>query len=283
MTRGMTEVERKPLTVRIARWSAEHPWRAMALWVVFVVASITVGNIAGTHKAKDSGNVGETARAQQLMDDGNFPKDPSVERIIITSRSGALDATAAKAAATDAAARLRAVPEVSKVDDPVRSPDGTTLMVPVKMAGDPDQAEDHVQPLLDATAAVQKDHAGLRVEEVGRASISKALDATIGKDFQRAEMFSLPVTLAILLVAFGALIAAGVPLLLALSAVGSAIGLSSLASYLVPAQEAVSSVILLIGMAVRGDHSPFYPPGGSPERAQGAQHPGAVAITPPPP
>ncbi|OLE25696.1 MAG: RND transporter [Actinobacteria bacterium 13_1_20CM_3_71_11] len=271
-------MERKPLTVRIARWSAEHPWRAMALWVVFVVASITVGNIAGTHKAKDSGNVGETARAQQLMDDGNFPKDPSVERIIITSRSGALDATAAKAAATDAAARLRALPEVSKVDDPVRSPDGTTLMVPVKMAGDPDQAGDHVQPLLDATAAVQKDHAGLRVEEVGRASISKALDATIGKDFQRAEMFSLPVTLAILLVAFGALIAAGVPLLLALSAVGSAIGLSSLASYLVPAQDSVSSVILLIGMAVGVDYSLFYLRREREERAKGAKHLDAVEI-----
>src|SRR5690242_8166814 len=103
----MTEVERKPLTVRIARWSAEHPWRAMALWVVFVVASITVGNIAGTHEAKNSGNVGETARAQQMIDDGHFPKDPSVERIIITSRSGPLDETAARAAAADAATRFR--------------------------------------------------------------------------------------------------------------------------------------------------------------------------------
>src|SRR5262249_41225886 len=101
----------------------------------------------------------------------------------------------------------------------------------------------------DTTAAGQKDHANLRVEEGGRASIGKALDATIGKDFQRAEMFSLPVTLLILLVAFGALIAAGVPVLLALSAVASAIGLSALASHLVPSIDAIGSVILLIGMA----------------------------------
>src|SRR2546421_1529038 len=278
MTRGMTEVERKPLTVRIARWSAEHPWRAMALWVVFVVASITVGNVAGTHKADSAGNVGEPARAEQIIKDGNFPKDPSVERILITSRSGSLDEAAAKSAAADAAARLRALPEVSKVDDPVKSRDGTMLMVPVKMSGDPEKATDHVQPLLDATAAVQRDHGALRVEEVGRASISKALDATIGKDFQRAEMFSLPVTLVILLVAFGALIAAGVPLLLALSAVGSAIGLSSLASYLVPAQDSVSSVILLIGMAVGVDYSLFYLRREREERAKGAKHLDAVEI-----
>ena len=179
----MTEVERKPLTVRIARWSAEHPWRAMALWVVFVVASIVVGNVAGTNKADHAGNVGETARADQIIKDGNFPKEPATERILITSRSGALDEAAAKAAATDAATRFRALPDVAKVEDPIKSPDGTLLMVPVKIAGDPDKAGDHVQALLDTTAAVQKDHANLRVEEVGNESISKALDATIGKDF----------------------------------------------------------------------------------------------------
>jgi RND superfamily putative drug exporter len=125
---------------------------------------------------------------------------------------------------------------------------------------------------------VQRDHPELRVEEVGDASMNKALDATIGKDFQRAEMFSLPVTLAILLVAFGALIAAGVPLLLAMSAVGSAIGLSSLASYLVPAQDSVSSVILLIGMAVGVDYSLFYLRREREERSKGAKHLDAVEI-----
>src|SRR5206468_4224364 len=61
------DVERKGFTVRIARWSAEHPWRAIGFWVVFVAASIFVGNVIGTHKAENSGNVGETARAQQMI------------------------------------------------------------------------------------------------------------------------------------------------------------------------------------------------------------------------
>ncbi len=271
-------MERRPLTVRIARWSATHPWRAMALWVVFVAACIAMGNIAGTNQAQDSGDVGETARAEQMIKDGHFPTDPTVERVLVTSRSGGLDRATARAAMDETARRMRALPGVTKVEGPIPSPDGGTMMLSVSMAGDPDTAADRVQPLLDATAAVQRDYPTLRVEEVGRASIDKGLSATIGKDFQRAELFSLPVTLAILLVAFGALIAAGVPVLLAMSAVGSAIGLSAVASHLIPAQDAVSSVILLIGMAVGVDYSLFYLRREREERARGAGHLDAVEI-----
>src|SRR5256885_16883545 len=115
----MTQVERKPLTVRIARWSATHPWRAMALWVVFVVASIAVGNLAGTREAHDAGNVGETSRAEQIIKDGNFPKEPSVERILVSAPSGKLDQAAARAAVGDAAARLKALPQVASVHEAV--------------------------------------------------------------------------------------------------------------------------------------------------------------------
>jgi putative drug exporter of the RND superfamily len=271
-------VRPRAVTVRIARWSATHPWRAMALWVVFVAACITIGNVAGTKQATNNGNVGETARAEQLIKDGKFPTDPATERVLISARSGPLDRAAAQAVATDAAARMRTTAGVTRVAGPIPSPDGTTLMLSVSMSGDPKTATDRVQPLLDTTSAVQRDHPGLRVEEVGMASVDKSLDDTIGKDFQRAELFSLPLTLAILLVAFGALIAAGVPLLLALSAVASAIGLSALASHLVPANGSISSVILLIGMAVGVDYSLFYLRREREERAKGAGHLDAVGI-----
>ncbi|GAA1775069.1 MMPL family transporter [Luedemannella helvata] len=271
-------MERKPFTVRVARWSAEHPWRAMALWVVFVIAAIAVGSAVGTKEATNGGNVAETARAQQMIEAGDFPDDPATERVLVTSKAGALDTAKATAALTDAATRMRALPEVAGVGDPVTSPDGTTMFLPVTVAGDPDTAEDRVQPLLDTTAALQAAHADVRVEQVGNASINKALSDTIGEDFKRAELFSVPVTLIILLVAFGALIAAGVPVLLAMSAVGAAIGLSALASHLVPAQEATNSVVLLIGMAVGVDYSLFYLKREREERAKGAGHLDAVEI-----
>jgi RND superfamily putative drug exporter len=269
-------MNRRPLTVRVARWSAEHPWRAIALWVVFVAVCFVGGNSAGLSEAKDH-DPGEAGRSEAIVDSGHFD-DPAKENVLITARSGALEQSAARAAADDAAKRLRALPGVASVDDAVSARDGSALLVPFTLAGDPDTADARVQPLLDTTAAVQRDHPALRVEEVGSASIDKALNDTLGKDFKRAELLSLPVTLAILIVAFGALIAAGVPVLLALSSVMAAMGLSTLASHLVPGTDTTSSVVLLIGMAVGVDYSLFYIRREREERAKGKSHLDAVEI-----
>jgi RND superfamily putative drug exporter len=269
---------RRPMTVRVARWSAEHPWRAMALWLVFVAVCFVGGNMAGLNEATDADQrIGEAGRADAIASAGNFDR-AAVDNVLITARGGALDPTAARAAAADATTRLRALPDVAAVAEPVPSRDGTALLVPVTMAGDAETASDRVQPLLDTTAAVQAAHPDLRVEEVGAPSIQKALNDTLGKDFQRAEFLSLPVTLAILVVAFGALIAAGVPVLLAISSVAAAMGLSTLASHLVPATDVTASVILLIGMAVGVDYSLFYVRREREERAKGRSGLDAVEI-----
>ncbi|MEU4716092.1 MMPL family transporter [Micromonospora purpureochromogenes] len=269
---------RRPVTVRVARWSAEHPWRAIALWVVFVAVCFVGGNAAGMKEATSADQaVGESGRAEAIVTEGNFA-DPAVENILITSRAGALDQAAAKRAAADAADRLRQVTGVASVGTPVPSHDGDALLLPITMSGEREDASDRVQPLRDATAEVQAAHPQLRVEEVGGPSISQALDETLGKDFKRAELLSLPVTLAILIVAFGALIAAGVPVLLALSSVAAAMGLSTLASHLVPATDTTASVILLIGMAVGVDYSLFYVRREREERAKGRSGLDAVEI-----
>ncbi|MEH0981130.1 MMPL family transporter [Micromonospora sp. CPCC 205556] len=270
---------RRPVTVRVARWSAEHPWRAIALWVVFVAVCFVGGNAAGLKEATDADMaIGESGRADVIVTAGDFD-DPAVENVLITPRSGVLlDRTAAQAAATDAAERLRQVTGVASVGAPVPSRDGGALLLPITMSGDPQNASERVQPLRDATAQVQQAHPGLRVEQVGGPSINKALDDTLGKDFKRAELLSLPVTLAILIIAFGALIAAGVPVLLALSSVAAAMGLSTLASHLVPATDTTSSVILLIGMAVGVDYSLFYVRREREERAKGRSGLDAVEI-----
>ncbi|MDM4722945.1 MMPL family transporter [Micromonospora sp. WMMA1363] len=266
------------MTVRLARWSAEHPWRAIALWVVFVVVCFVAGNAAGLKEATSSDlAVGESGRAEVIVAAGDFT-DPAVENVLITPRDGTLDMTAARAAADDAADRLRTVSGVASIGEPVPARDGSALLLPIVMSGDPETAPDRVQPLRDATAGVQDVHPRLRVEQVGSPSINKALDDTLGADFKRAELLSLPVTLAILVVAFGALIAAGVPVLLALSSVAAALGLSTLASHLVPATDATASVILLIGMAVGVDYSLFYVRREREERAKGRTGLDAVEI-----
>jgi RND superfamily putative drug exporter len=268
----------RPVTVRLARWSAEHPWRAIALWVVFVAVCFFGGSAAGLKEATGADQaVGESGRAGLIVDAGDFA-DPAVENVLITARGGTLDPGAAKAAAADAAAELRSVTGVASVGEPVAARDGSALLVPITMSGDAETASDRVQPLRDATARVQEGHPQLRVEQVGSPSIGKALDDTLGEDFKRAELLSLPVTLAILIIAFGALIAAGVPVLLALSSVAAAMGLSTLASHLVPATDTTASVILLIGMAVGVDYSLFYVRREREERAKGRSGLDAVEI-----
>lgn len=271
-------MRRQPATVRVARWSATHPWRAIGMWVVFVAVCFAAGGWAGTNKATGADMaIGESGRATTIIDGGDFDEHAK-ENVLITARSGELDRAEAQAAATDAARRLSGLAEVEKVGDPVPSRDGTALLVPVTMAGDPDGASDRVGVLIDETAAVQRDHPAVRVEQVGGPSINKGINQQVADDLSKAELISLPVTLVIMLIAFGAIIAAGVPVLLAMSAVGAAFGLAGLASHVVPAVDSVSSVILLMGMAVGVDYSLFYLKREREERQNGASHTRAVEI-----
>ncbi|GLY42912.1 membrane protein [Amycolatopsis sp. NBRC 101858] len=245
-------------TVRIARWSATHPWWAIGLWILFVVLCFVVGGAVGTNQAKESDTqVGESGRAVAMVQAGKFDR-PAKENVLITARSGKLDTSAARAAAQDVRNRLGTRPEAVQVGDPVTAHDGSALLIPLAVSGNPDTAADRIQPLLDQVEAAQRDHPQLRIEEVGGVSLNRGINAAVGQDLGTAELLSLPVTLLIMLIAFGAVIAAGVPVLLAISAVGSATGLSALSSHVIPSVGSVDSVILLMGMAVGVDYSLFY-------------------------
>ncbi|TDP97448.1 MMPL family transporter [Labedaea rhizosphaerae] len=268
----------KQPAVRIARWSATHPWRAVVLWLVFVAVCVGVGSVVTTVKATDVDlSVGESSTAAAIREAGKFDDHPQ-ENVLITAKAGQLDQRHAMAVAGEASARMHALPEVLSVGDPAPAPDGKAVTLPLTMRGPPEDGDAHVQPLLDATAAVQAAHPDLRVEQVGDASLDKGIGDQLGNDFEHAEILSLPVTLIILLVAFGAITAAGVPVLLALSAVGSSIGLAALASHVFPDSGSTSQVILLMGMAVGVDYSLFYLKREREERAKGASHVRAVEI-----
>ncbi len=248
------------------------------MWIVFVAVCFAAGGWVGTNEATDDDlAIGESGRATTIVNSGDFA-DPAVENVLITARDGELDVAAANAAAADATRRLEGLDEVAGVGQPMPSQDGQALLVPITVAGDSDDADDRVGALIDTTAAVQSDHPDVRVEEVGGPSINKGINDQVANDLKKAEFISLPVTLIIMLVAFGAIIAAGVPVLLALSAVGSAFGLSALASHVIPAVDSASSVLLLMGMAVGVDYSLFYLKREREERAGGSTHVRAVEI-----
>jgi RND superfamily putative drug exporter len=274
-----TRAGRRPATVRVARWSAEHPWRAISLWIVLVVVCLAAGQAAGLRSLSDvDQGVGDSGHAARTLHDAGL-EDPRTEDVLVTAQDGAtLPVDQAQAAARDVSTRLAGLPQVASVGAPVVAADGSAVLVQAKLTGDPATADERVQPLLDATAATQDAFPQLRVEQVGGASLDRAIDERVGSDLSAAATISLPVTLAILLVAFGALLAAGVPVLLALSSVAAATGLSQLVSHLIPDSGTTSSMILLVGMAVGVDYSLFYVRRAREERAAGRDTLSAVEI-----
>lgn len=257
---------RENLAARAGRWSAAHRKTAIFGWLAFVALSLVIGSAIGTKTLDDvDAGTGSSGRAERVLD-RQFPQ-PASEQVLVQSRDGSLraDDPRFKAAVHDVVARTKALPEVGKVRSPlVRgagdqiSQDGRSALVKVDLRGDADDADDHVQPVIDAVAAAQREHPELRIEQFGDASSSQAISNRISSDFKRAETLSIPITLIILVVTFGALVAAGLPVLLGLTSVAAAIGLVAIPSQLIHLDEAASSVILLIGMAVGVDYSLFY-------------------------
>jgi RND superfamily putative drug exporter len=113
-------------------------------------------------------------------------------------------------------------------------------------------------PPLAQVAAVQSAHPELLVQEHGDASQQHALGSNERANEAKSTNFSMAGTLIILLVAFGAAVAAGVPLLLGVSSFVATTGLLGPVSQLVPLHPAVAQVTMLIGLAVGVDYAMFY-------------------------
>ena len=180
-------------------------------------------------------------------------------------------------------ARLRATPHVRDLVAPggagTVSRDGRSALVTFRVDGDEQQSRENVKAAIAATAAAQRAHPSVRIEQFGEASANNAIWEAMTSDFHRAEFTSLPITLAILLVAFGAVVAAGIPLLLGMTAVLAALGLLSPLSHLIPVSEGnIGPVVLLIGLAVGVDYSMFYLRRNLEERTAGRDNRSALAV-----
>ena len=256
----------KHLAARAGRWSARHRKTAIFGWLAFVVIAFAIGGAVGqqTIPEEDYGN-GSSKVADQAIANANFA-DASEEQVLVQGKGSVkIGDPAFNAAVEDVVQRLEATPHVDKIESPLAkgnegqlSDDGRSGLVTFEVAGDEDQVGDRVDPTLAATEAAQEANPDVFIGQFGDASADEAISKAFEEDFQRAEVLSLPITLIILIVAFGALVAAGVPLLLGLTAVLATLGLIAPISQLVPMDESASSVILLVGLAVGVDYSMFY-------------------------
>ena len=266
---------------RAGAWSARHRAKAIIGWLVFVVLAVMVGGAIGTQNIADEDQgVGESREADQAAADA-FPQNADETVLIQSEEAGVTaDQSEFRAVVDDVVTKLEATENVVDVESPyfagsdgAISRDGRSALVTFEIP-DPGEdsdvtPEDLVEAPLDTVAALNQAHPGFRVEEFGDASADKALTESFEDDFRQAEVTSLPITLIILLIAFGALVAALVPLLLAATAVAAAIGLLGPVSQVWPIEESVTSVVLLVGLAVGVDYSMFYLRREREERARG--------------
>jgi len=268
------------LAARAGAWSAHHWKTALFGWLVFAAAAVVVGNMAGHRQMKDSEFAsGETRTAVQMLEEAGMVQ-PATEAVLVQSRTQTYRDPVFRAAIARVVATLGAHNDAVNVQDPLVehggggqiSADGHSVLVQFDVRGDPNKATDKIKPILEAIAGVQAANRSVSVREVGDASANYEINKTFTKDFANAERLTVPLTLVILLAAFGSLVAAGLPVLLAFSAVLASLGLFELVTQVYTADwQSVSAVILLIGMAVGIDYSLFYLRREREERAEGRE------------
>jgi RND superfamily putative drug exporter len=254
----------------VGRWSLRHPWSAIAGWLAFVAASVVLGGVVGTGTLQN-GAIGESARGYALMD-AHQAYTPAREYGYLHSDTLLAAAPAFRSATTDVSERMRSL--LGGRVDTRTSADRHSMLVTAIVAD-----FSRVDAARRAVLELARAHPQVTIEETGDISAGVARDHAVHADLHRAELLSVPVTLVVLLFAFGSVVAALVPVVLALTAVAATFGLLGPVSQVFPLDDSVKTVVLLIGMAVGVDYALFYVVRSREERHRGASPYDAVELT----
>ncbi len=278
----MTSVNpQRNVAARMARWSAQHRKKAIFGWLAFVIVLFAI-NMTSPMKTIvfDTSGPGESGRADTILYE-DF-KQPAGEEVLIQSRALTTSDAAFRATVDAVIVGVSKLGAVAKVKSPYApgnggfvSADRHSALVRMEIGGRVEDAADKIDPVVARVAEVQKAHPAFYVGSFGE-STNKALNASFADDLKRAGLLSVPLTLIILLIAFGSLVAAGIPLLLGLTAVLATLGLVAAISQVLPMSDSVSSIILLVGLAVGVDYTIFYLKREREERAAGRSEQAAL-------
>jgi uncharacterized membrane protein YdfJ with MMPL/SSD domain len=270
---------------RMGGWSARHWKTAVFGWLACVIAFFAFGNIVLGFVQIDinDAGVGQSHKADQILAKAFPERRPQTEYVLIQSTSRTADDPAFRSTVDDVIASVESSPAIKNLDSPydprnasLISDDRRAAMVQWEMKGDADQAQAKIDALSAATTTVGKQHPEFFVGHAGVSS-DKGLDKMFNDQLKLAGERSIPITIAVLLLVLGTLVAVGIPMLLALTGVIGTIGLVAVTSHLVPADQNVNAVILLIGLAVGVDYSLFYIKRWREERAAGREPSAALA------
>jgi uncharacterized membrane protein YdfJ with MMPL/SSD domain len=271
---------------RMGHWSATHWKTAVFGWLGLVILLFAFGNIALGLKQIDinDAGVGQSHRADEILKKAFPERAPQTEFVLVQSAGRTVDDPAFRSTVNDVIGSVQSSPAIKNLDSPYAarnaaliSDDRHAAMVKWEMKGDADRAQDNIDALSAATDKVGTHHPGFFVGHAGVSS-DKGLDKMFGDQLKLAGERSIPITIGVLLIVLGSLVAVGIPILLALSGVLATIGLVAVTSHVVPADGNVNAVILLIGLAVGVDYSLFYIKRWREERAAGKDPDAALAV-----
>jgi putative drug exporter of the RND superfamily len=234
--------------VRVAGWSRRHHWRALVLWLLVAAAVTIVSQVVGSEYRDDHSLPGtESARVAEALAEQAPQRSGDTVQVVL---EGDLRDAEAERRVAGLAADLAALPHVDAAQDRATlAEDGRIGLLTVTLdgrAGDVPVAD--VRRIIDMAKAAEGD--GLRVE-LGGDAVRGAEEGEGGA----AEGAGMLAALVILVFMFGSLLAAALPLVTALFAVGSTLGVIMLASHLVDLPSYAPPLMMLVGLGVGIDYA----------------------------
>ncbi|MPZ50516.1 MAG: MMPL family transporter [Dehalococcoidia bacterium] len=277
-------------TQSIATASARHPWRVIALWIVGLVASfMLIGNLLSTAVTNEADITSdpESERGTRLLEERLRGPTRLNEAVIIQSSTLTVDSPGFQsyvegiqgeidALGTDvveSSASFYSSGAASLVSD-----DRRTTLLPLVMAGDVDEAAENVREVL-AIVERANGEGEFQVYVSGFASVGEDFNKALEEDLQRSEFLTLPVALLILVVVFGALAAALLPIAVAAIAIVVAIALTAVIGQQFQFAFFVTNMILMMGLAVGIDYCLFIVSRFREERSHGRDKEEAISIS----
>src|SRR4051794_29008331 len=262
-----TVMEPRNLASRVGRWSARHSRTAILGWILFVALAVVLGGKIGQNDLDESAaGSGESKRGDMIVKAAGFPEQAGEQVLVQAKGAASADDPEVTAAVRDVVRRLEGIEGVTHIESPLDrtarantvSKDARSVVVNFNMPGSDKRVEKIVEQPLAAVAAVRAAHPDVRVEQFGEVSATKAIAKQDAKDGKRSRLISNGLMLIILLVAFGAVVAAGLPLVLGATAVAATVGLLGPVSQLFALPADVAELVGIIGLAVGVDYAMFY-------------------------
>ncbi len=302
-SKAQSKTRGEPWTVRVASWSARHRWPVAALWFVLTIGLFATNLALGGSKTADAvasngrqETAFESSKAYDVFNASGTAETAHQTLFLVNSSTGTLDDPAFGAALDDILAKLKAqtstvdgatVATFDQVVDPrlapaeagLISPDRTTVRIPAEIRGEGDVVKQHLGPVPALLVALRAAHPELAIHSLDGVLANQDIQELVNGGLDASLRLTIPLTFLILLIAFGAVVAAVVPLVLAITALLAAFGILGLYSQVVaPVSAYATQLVVLIGLAVAVDYSLFMITRFRTERRHGRAKPDAIRV-----